>query len=277
MNQWTITNPWIFFGVARPDRGLFALHDDPQAQGRAAGFGIGSPSSETAASVFVHALMRLRRERHELRQAGSTDFPVQFSTPLGGARGRCWRAFRSGSSRSTSSSSAAGRSRCRARCSGGGAWRTCTSTACSSGCGGTCCCSSSSWRSSWRCWPWPARGSRGRAGQGSGSCWRSTTRRACRPPTSRPPGWPRPRRRRRRSSTAMDADDLAMVIAFSDRAKVVSNYTGDRRLLLSGSTRSRRARRRPRSARRSRSPPGWPTPRSRSARGSSPRRSSRPS
>ena len=32
---------------------------------------------------------------------------------------------------------------------------------------------------------------------------------------------------------AMDADDLAMVIAFSDRAKVVSNYSGDRRLLLS--------------------------------------------
>ena len=31
----------------------------------------------------------------------------------------------------------------------------------------------------------------------------------------------------------MDADDLAMVIAFSDRAKVASNYTGDRRLLLS--------------------------------------------
>ena len=30
----------------------------------------------------------------------------------------------------------------------------------------------------------------------------------------------------------MEADDLAMVIAFSDRAKVVSNYTGDRRLLL---------------------------------------------
>jgi len=33
--------------------------------------------------------------------------------------------------------------------------------------------------------------------------------------------------------TAMDADDLTMVIAFSDRAKVVSNYSGDRRLLLS--------------------------------------------
>ncbi len=29
----------------------------------------------------------------------------------------------------------------------------------------------------------------------------------------------------------MDSDDLAMVIAFSDRAKVVSNYTGDRNLL----------------------------------------------
>src|SRR3954463_11408323 len=31
---------------------------------------------------------------------------------------------------------------------------------------------------------------------------------------------------------SMDADDLAMVIAFSDRAKVVSNYSGDKRLLL---------------------------------------------
>src|SRR3954470_22352103 len=31
---------------------------------------------------------------------------------------------------------------------------------------------------------------------------------------------------------AMDADDLAMVIAFSDRAKVISNYSGDKRLLL---------------------------------------------
>ncbi|MBV8677740.1 MAG: BatA and WFA domain-containing protein [Planctomycetaceae bacterium] len=30
----------------------------------------------------------------------------------------------------------------------------------------------------------------------------------------------------------MEADDLAMVIAFSDRAKVVTNYTGDRRQLL---------------------------------------------
>ena len=39
-------------------------------------------------------------------------------------------------------------------------------------------------------------------------------------------------RRPRRSSTAMEADDLAMVIAFSDRARVVSNYTGNRRLLL---------------------------------------------
>ena len=81
---------------------------------------------------------------------------------VGGARGRPGRR----SSRSTSSSSAAGRSRCRARCSGGGAWRTCTSTACSSGCGGTCCCSSSSWPSSWRCWRWPGRGSQGTTGQG---------------------------------------------------------------------------------------------------------------
>jgi hypothetical protein len=32
--------------------------------------------------------------------------------------------------------------------------------------------------------------------------------------------------------SSMDSDDLAMVISFSDRAKVVSNYTGDRRLLL---------------------------------------------
>lgn len=31
---------------------------------------------------------------------------------------------------------------------------------------------------------------------------------------------------------SMDSDDLAMVISFSDRAKVVSNYTGDRRQLL---------------------------------------------
>ncbi|MDR3634666.1 MAG: BatA and WFA domain-containing protein [Isosphaeraceae bacterium] len=31
----------------------------------------------------------------------------------------------------------------------------------------------------------------------------------------------------------MDSDDLAMIVSFSDRAKVVSNYTGDRRLLLS--------------------------------------------
>src|SRR6516162_10142073 len=31
--------------------------------------------------------------------------------------------------------------------------------------------------------------------------------------------------------SAMDGDDLAMVIAFSDSARVVSNYTGDRRLL----------------------------------------------
>ncbi len=29
---------------------------------------------------------------------------------------------------------------------------------------------------------------------------------------------------------AMEADDLAMVIAFSDGAKVISSYTGDRRL-----------------------------------------------
>ena len=32
--------------------------------------------------------------------------------------------------------------------------------------------------------------------------------------------------------STMDPDDLAMVIAFSDRARVVSNYTGDRRQLL---------------------------------------------
>lgn len=31
---------------------------------------------------------------------------------------------------------------------------------------------------------------------------------------------------------AMEGDDLAMIIAFSDRAKVISNYTGDRRTLL---------------------------------------------
>src|SRR5262249_40827467 len=31
---------------------------------------------------------------------------------------------------------------------------------------------------------------------------------------------------------SMDRNDLAMVIAFSDRAKVVSNYSGDKRLLL---------------------------------------------
>ena len=31
---------------------------------------------------------------------------------------------------------------------------------------------------------------------------------------------------------AMERDDLAMIIAFSDRARVVSNYSGDKRLLL---------------------------------------------
>lgn len=36
----------------------------------------------------------------------------------------------------------------------------------------------------------------------------------------------------RKVVTSMDSDDLAMVIAFSDRAKVVSSYTGDRRTLL---------------------------------------------
>jgi hypothetical protein len=36
----------------------------------------------------------------------------------------------------------------------------------------------------------------------------------------------------RKVVTSMDSDDLAMVIAFSDRAKVVSSYTGDRRMLL---------------------------------------------
>jgi hypothetical protein len=36
----------------------------------------------------------------------------------------------------------------------------------------------------------------------------------------------------RKIVTAMDADDLAMVIAFSDRATVVSNYSGDKGLLL---------------------------------------------
>src|SRR4051794_22732687 len=35
----------------------------------------------------------------------------------------------------------------------------------------------------------------------------------------------------KRIVAAMESDDLAMVIAFSDRAKVVSNYTGDKRLL----------------------------------------------
>ncbi len=38
-------------------------------------------------------------------------------------------------------------------------------------------------------------------------------------------------RRPRRSSSEMDADDLAMVITFADSAQVVSNYTGDRRTL----------------------------------------------
>ena len=162
------------------------------------------------------------------------------SPPRWGRRpGRCSRGCRSGSSRCTSSSSAAGRCRCPAPCSGGGASRTCTSTACSSGSGGTCCCSSSSWPSCWRCSRWRARGSRGRPRRGSGTSWRSTTRRACRPPTSRRPGWTGPRRRPRRSSTAMESDDLAMVIAFSDRARVVSNYTGDRRLLLAADRRDR--------------------------------------
>lgn len=36
----------------------------------------------------------------------------------------------------------------------------------------------------------------------------------------------------RKLVSSLDSDDLAMVIAFSDRARVVSNYTGDRRLLL---------------------------------------------
>jgi len=37
----------------------------------------------------------------------------------------------------------------------------------------------------------------------------------------------------RKVVNGMEADDLAMVIAFNDRARVVSNYTGDRRALLS--------------------------------------------
>jgi hypothetical protein len=36
----------------------------------------------------------------------------------------------------------------------------------------------------------------------------------------------------RKIVNSMGGDDLAMVIAFSDRARIVSNYTGDRRLLL---------------------------------------------
>src|SRR3954467_2529540 len=35
----------------------------------------------------------------------------------------------------------------------------------------------------------------------------------------------------RKLVSSMESDDLAMVITFSDRAKVVSNYTSDRRLL----------------------------------------------
>ncbi len=77
---------------------------------------------------------------------------------------------------------------------------------------------------------------------------------------------------------AMESDDLAMVIAFSDRARVVSNYTGDRRLLLQridaiapteATTSLREA---------LQVAAGLANPsKRRSARGSSPRRSSRPS
>ena len=209
-----------------------------------------------------------------LRRLPGRSSPRRWAAPPG----RCWRACRSGSSRSTSSSSAAGRSRCRARCSGGGAWKTCTSTACSSGCGGTCCCSSSSWPSSWRCWRWPGRGSRGRTGQGQRFVLVID------------------------NSASMSATDVApsrLAKAKEEAKKVVSDDgrrrpgDGDRvrrpapgRLELHGRPpaapapdRRDRAdrRRRPRSARRSRWPPGWPIRRSRSARGSSPRRSSRPS
>ena len=75
----------------------------------------------------------------------------------------------------------------------------------------------------------------------------------------------------------MDADDLAMVIAFSDRARVVSNYTGDRGLLpqridaiepTQATTSLREG---------LQVAAGLANPPSRSARASSPRRSSRPS
>ena len=62
-------------------------------------------------------------------------------------------------------------------------------------------------------------------------------------------------------------------ISFAETARVVSNYTGDKpRAARSGSTPSSRPSRPPRSARPSRSRPGWPTPRSRSARAWSPPR-----
>ena len=88
----------------------------------------------------------------------------------------------------------------------------------------------------------------------------------------------RPRRRPRRSSTAMERTTWRWSSPSPTGAKVVSNYTGDRAAAPAPDRRDRADRgARPRSARRSRSPPGWPTRRSRSARGSSPRRSSRPS
>ena len=55
---------------------------------------------------------------------------------------------------------------------------------------------------------------------------------------------------------------------FGESAQVVSNYTGDKRALAAADRRDRsRASRPRRSAKRSRWPPGWPIPPSRSARG----------
>src|SRR4051794_12889118 len=47
-----------------------------------------------------------------------------------------------------------------------------------------------------------------------------------------PPRLARAKEEARKVVAGMQSDDLAMVIAFADRARVVSSYTGDRRALL---------------------------------------------
>ena len=71
----------------------------------------------------------------------------------------------------------------------------------------------------------------------------------------------------------MDADDLAMVIAFADSAQVISNYTGDRRTLTQRIEAIGPTRRPRRSAKGFKWPPGWPILQSRLARGLPPLRS----